>query len=87
MHHIPYRKVIDIKISLQVCAKFQYSCGTSSWRSSGSNTYGTACGLAPAVGLQCSVKVDDDIETEVHESLQCSGKLAVLTFCHSFLLM
>jgi len=33
------------------------------------------CGLTPAVGLRCSVRVDDVIETEVHKNLQCSGKL------------
>jgi len=31
------------------------------------------CGLTPAVGLQCSVRVDDVIQTEVHKTLQCSG--------------
>jgi len=31
------------------------------------------CGLTLAVGLQCSVKVDDVIQTEVHKNLQCSG--------------
>jgi len=53
---------------------FQYSCGTSSWKLSGSNTYGTVCGLTPAVGLQCSVRVDDVIQTEIHTTIQCSGK-------------
>jgi len=52
---------------------FQYSCGTSSWRSSESNANGTVCGLTPAVGLQCSVRVDDVIQTEVHGNLQFSG--------------
>ncbi|KAF6033512.1 hypothetical protein EB796_008181 [Bugula neritina] len=56
-------------------ANYQYSCGTSSWKSSGSNTYGTVCGLTPAVGLQCSVRVDDVIQTEVHKNLQCSDLL------------
>jgi len=81
MHHISYREIIDIKISLQVCVKFQYSCGTSSWKSSGSNTYGTVCGLTPAVGLQCRVRVDDVVETEVHKNIQCSGRFAVIASC------
>jgi len=38
------------------------------------------CGLTPAVGLQCSVRVDDVIQTEVHKNLQCSGKVASLCF-------
>jgi len=54
---------------------FQYSCETSSWKSSGSNTYDTVCGLTPAVGQQCSVRVDDVIQTEIHKNLKCSGKL------------
>jgi len=54
---------------------FQLSCGTSSWKSSGSNTYGRICALTPVVGLQCSVRVDDVIETGVHKNLQCSGKV------------
>jgi len=32
------------------------------------------CGLTPAVGLQCSVRVDDVTLTEVHKNLQCPGK-------------
>jgi len=33
------------------------------------------CALTPAVGLQCSVRVDDVIETEVHENLECASKV------------
>jgi len=62
-------------LSLHRTTLFQFSCGTSSWKSSGSNTYGTVCGLTPAVGLQCSARVDDVIQTEVNKNLQCSGKL------------
>jgi len=43
----------------------------------GSNTYGTVCGLTSAVSLQCSVRVDDVTQTEVHENLQCSGKVTM----------
>jgi len=38
------------------------------------------CGLIPAVGQRCSVRVDDVIETEVHKTLQCSGLNFILDF-------
>jgi len=42
------------------------------------------CGLTPAVGLQCSVRVDDVIQTEVHKNLQCSGKLMQHTLTKNY---
>jgi len=33
------------------------------------------CGLKPAVGLQCGVRVDDVIRSVIHKNIQCSGKL------------
>jgi len=72
----------NYKINWNVAFNFQFSCGTSFWRSSGSNTNGTVCGLTPAVGLQCSVRVDDVIQTEVHE---CLGKLFMLCYFSCYL--
>jgi len=41
------------------------------------------CGLTPAVGLQCSVRVDDVTQTEVHKPLQCSGNLNYFCLLYS----
>jgi len=38
------------------------------------------CGLTPAVGLQCSVRVDDVTQTKVYKNLQCSGEATMFFY-------